>query len=48
MTRVLGSADLSARRVARSRPVQVGARVGIAAYGLTHLLVAWLALQLAR
>lgn len=47
MTRALGSADLSARRVARSRPVQVGARVGIAAYGLTHLLVAWLALQLA-
>lgn len=33
--------------MANSRPVEIGARVGLAAYGLTHLLIAWLALQIA-
>jgi len=41
------SAQGSARKAARSRPVQAGARIGIAAYGITHVLVAWLALQIA-
>lgn len=41
------AAERSARQAANSRPVKAGARVGIAAYGLTHLLVAWLALQVA-
>jgi hypothetical protein len=41
------AAERSARRAARSTPVKVGARIGIAAYGLTHLLVAWLALHVA-
>lgn len=42
-----GDATASAREIARSTPVRVGARIGLAAYGLTHVLVAWLALQLA-
>lgn len=37
----------TARQVARSEPAKMGARVGIVAYGITHLLVAWLALQVA-
>jgi fumarate reductase subunit D len=37
----------SARGVANSRPVKVGARIGILAYGVTHLLIAGLALQVA-
>jgi hypothetical protein len=41
------STHRSARQVARSTPVRAGARIGIAAYGLTHLLVAWLALHIA-
>jgi hypothetical protein len=47
MTSATSSANRSARQAARSRPVRIGARIGIAAYGLTHLLVAWLALRLA-
>jgi hypothetical protein len=47
MTGEVHAAERSARRAARSTPVKVGARIGIAAYGLTHLLVAWLALQVA-
>jgi hypothetical protein len=47
MTGEVRAAERSARRAARSTPVRVGARIGIAAYGLTHLLVAWLALQVA-
>ena len=35
----------TARQVARSEPVKVGARIGLVAYGITHLLIAWLALQ---
>jgi hypothetical protein len=37
----------TARQVARSEPVKAGARIGIVAYGITHLLVAWLALHVA-
>jgi uncharacterized protein DUF1206 len=37
----------TARQVAESEPVKVGARIGLVAYGITHLLVAWLALHVA-
>ena len=37
----------TARQVAKSRPVKAGARIGLVAYGITHLLIAWLALQVA-
>lgn len=37
----------TARQVANSQAVKVGARIGLVAYGVTHLLVAWLALQVA-
>ena len=36
-----------AREVTRSAPFQVVARLGVIAYGAVHLLVAWLALQVA-
>lgn len=35
------------REVTRSTPFQVAARLGLVAYGVVHLLVAWLALQVA-
>jgi len=41
------SADSTAKGVANSRAVEIGARVGLACYGITHLLIAWLALQIA-
>jgi hypothetical protein len=41
------SAQGHAHNAADSKPVKVGARIGIAAYGVTHLIIAWLALQLA-
>lgn len=47
VTSAAESAPRSARQVAQSKPVKVGARVGILAYGITHLLIAWLALQVA-
>jgi hypothetical protein len=47
MTTAAESASNSAKQAARSRPVKIGARVGIAAYGVTHLLIALLALQVA-
>ncbi len=47
MTSAARSANESAKDVARSRPVKIGARVGILAYGLTHILIAGLALQVA-
>ena len=34
-------------KVAKSRPVKAGARIGLVAYGITYLLIAWLALQVA-
>lgn len=47
MTSAAESANQSAKNVAQSEPVKIGARVGIFAYGITHLLIAWLALQVA-
>lgn len=41
------AAPRNARQAARSRPVKVAARVGILAYGITHLLIGALALQVA-
>ena len=41
------SAAHSAHEVTDNRWVQLGARVGLASYGVTHLLIAWLALQIA-
>ena len=40
-------AEESARQVAESRPVHLAARAGLAAYGVMHLLVAWLAARVA-
>lgn len=47
MTSAAQSANESAKEVAQSRPVKIGARIGILAYGITHLLIAGLALQVA-
>jgi uncharacterized membrane protein YidH (DUF202 family) len=41
------SAGSTAKDIANSRAVEIGARVGLAAYGVTHLLIAWIALQVA-
>jgi succinate dehydrogenase/fumarate reductase cytochrome b subunit len=37
----------SAHEAADSRPVKVGVRIGLLCYGVTHLLIAWIALQVA-
>ena len=47
MTSAAASANQSAKDVAQSKPVKVGARVGLFSYGITHLLIGWLALQVA-
>lgn len=47
MTSAADSAKGSAQQAARSEPVKIAARVGLFAYGVTHLLIAWLALQIA-
>jgi len=47
MTSAAASANQSAKDAADSKPVKVGARVGLFAYGITHLLIGWLALQVA-
>ena len=47
MTDAAQSANRSAKRAARSRPLKIAARVGILAYGVTHLLIGGLALQVA-
>ncbi len=47
VTSAAQSANQSARQVANSRPVKIGARVGILAYGITHILIGALALQIA-
>ncbi len=44
---VANSARSSARRVATSRPLETLTRIGFVGYGLLHLAVAWLAIQLA-
>jgi len=41
------SANRSAKKAANSTPVKLGARIGILSYGVTHLLIAGLALQVA-
>jgi Domain of Unknown Function (DUF1206) len=41
------TAQRTARRAARSGPLEVLTRVGFVGYGLLHLAVAWLALQIA-
>ena len=41
------TAGRGARTVAQSAPVRVAARVGIAANGVLHLLIGWLAVQVA-
>jgi hypothetical protein len=43
----VSSARRGARQVANSRPLEVLTRVGFLGYGLLHLAVAWLAVQLA-
>ena len=43
---VANSARRQATRVASSRPLEVLTRIGFVGYGLFHLLVAWLAVQL--
>jgi len=47
MTSAAQSAHRNAKQAARSRPVKIAARVGILAYGITHLLIGALALQVA-
>ena len=43
----MSSVAQSAKDATRSRPVRTAVRVGILSYGVTHLLIAWLALQIA-
>lgn len=45
--RTAKEAEQSAQEAARSRPLRLAARAGLAANGLIHLLVAWLALRVA-
>jgi hypothetical protein len=47
MTSAAQSANSNAKQAARSRPVKIAARVGILSYGVTHLLIGGLALQVA-
>jgi Domain of Unknown Function (DUF1206) len=47
VTSTASSANQSAKQVANSRALKIGARVGLLSWGVTHVLIAWLALQLA-
>ncbi|HEY4418464.1 MAG TPA: DUF1206 domain-containing protein, partial [Pseudonocardia sp.] len=47
MTSAAESTGRSARQAANSPAVKIGARLGIGAYGVTHILIAVLALQVA-
>lgn len=47
MTSAARSANDSARQAANSRPLKLAARGGILAYGITHLIIGGLALQVA-
>jgi hypothetical protein len=47
MTGSAAGAARAGERAARSAPVRLAARVGLVAYGVVHLLVAWLAAQVA-
>ncbi|QMW67186.1 DUF1206 domain-containing protein [Mumia sp. ZJ1417] len=42
-----GKGKQAGREVRDSKALEVGARVGLVAYGIVHLLVAWIALQVA-
>jgi Domain of Unknown Function (DUF1206) len=41
------AAENKAHSIANSRAVEIGARVGLVSYGITHLIIAWIALQIA-
>jgi hypothetical protein len=43
----MGRATQQAKQAETSRPVQIMGRLGMAGYGVVHLLVAWLAVQVA-
>jgi uncharacterized protein DUF1206 len=45
--RMTSATTPSSPKVAGSQAVEIGARVGLLCYGVTHLLIAWLALQIA-
>lgn len=47
MTNTAKDAGDTARKAADSKPLEVLARVGLVAYGVVHLLVGWIALQVA-
>src|SRR3954453_9621270 len=47
VTSAAASANQSAKQVAQSKPFKIGARVGILSWGVTHVVIAWLALQIA-
>lgn len=47
MTNTARDAGDTARRAADSKPLEMLARVGLVAYGVVHLLVGWIALQVA-
>lgn len=44
---MVGSGEQAVREAAKSGPVRMLARVGLVAYGVVHLLMAWLAIQVA-
>lgn len=43
----MGDTEQRAERVETSRPVQLLGRIGMSGYGVVHLLISWLALQVA-
>src|SRR3954453_13643581 len=47
VTSAAANANQSAKQVAQSEPFKIGARVGILSWGVTHVVIAWLALQIA-
>jgi hypothetical protein len=47
VTSAAASANQSAKQVAQSEPFKIGARIGLLSWGVTHVVIAWLALQLA-
>jgi Domain of Unknown Function (DUF1206) len=46
-SRTAKQANRTAKEMAQSKPVKIAARVGLVSYGITHLLIAWLAVQVA-
>jgi hypothetical protein len=47
VTSAAANANQSAKQVAQSEPFKIGARVGILSWGVTHVVIAWLAVQIA-